>query len=239
MRTGDNPKKGVCQNGTPVLSGTLACKDSLSLQFFLTYLVFFSFWQQMSAVQAATYSRTASAFHWAVAVPMMGSVCAVLQAQRLPNKSEERQFWMRQHESLGLLSAMILVPRVAYRVLARSTAYNVVDLPGTKPIERMAASTMYVALHGFGIVLSVTGVTMNYYGGWGLPFFWTKFEGLPRTEENKEKYGPFAYQMYSIHKQVGAYGKYLIPLHIAGSTTHVVKGQAIFSRINPFHVPKG
>lgn len=185
---------------------------------------------------ALTYSRTASAFHWLVGIPMIGSVGAVLRAQQVPKS--EKQYWMHQHESLGLVSAAILMPRLAYRLAFSRSAYNVVDLPGTRTIEKLAANTTYAGLHGFAIACSVTGVGMNYLGGWGLPFFWTKFEGLPKTPENKEKYGPVAYKMYQVHKQVGYYGKYLIPLHVAGSMTHLAKGHSIFARINPFRAPR-
>jgi hypothetical protein len=41
-------------------------------------------------------------------------------------------------------------------------------------------------------------------------------------------------QSYSLHKTIGTYGKFLVPLHIAGAGFHVVKGQSIFARINPF-----
>ena len=41
-------------------------------------------------------------------------------------------------------------------------------------------------------------------------------------------------QSFNIHKQVGIYGKYLVPLHVAGALQHWARGHAVFSRINPF-----
>lgn len=182
------------------------------------------------------YSRTASIFHWAVGLPMMGSIGAVLQAQRVPKS--EKQFWMHQHESLGLLSAMILVPRLAYRVVAPA-AYRVVDLKpigstATHSVEKIAKDATALGLNGFAVVLSVTGVGMNYISGWGLPFFWTKIPGLKQTPDTKAKYMPLAKQMYQVHKTVGYYGKYLIPLHVGGTMAHAAKGEAVLARIKPW-----
>lgn len=186
-----------------------------------------------ASASTAFYSRTASWLHWGAALPMMGSVGAVLRAQQLPKRSDERQWWMHQHESLGLLTAMILVPRVAYRAFAHKSYAAVRDVPHLTPIEKALSKTTYVGLHGFGVMLSVTGVAMNYISGWGLPFFAWKIPGLPKTDENKQKYGKLAYQMYQVHNQVGYYGKFLIPLHVVGTMKHAVQGQAIYARINP------
>jgi len=68
----------------------------------------------------------------------------------------------------------------------------------------------------------------RYYGGKGLPFFWTTLDGA------KTANGEIAKQAFSIHKTMGTYGKYLIPLHVGAAGAHVVRGQAIFARINPF-----
>jgi hypothetical protein len=45
------------------------------------------------------------------------------------------------------------------------------------------------------------------------------------------------YQSFKIHKTLGVYGKYLIPIHAGAAVTHSMRGHAIFSRINPFGRP--
>lgn len=47
----------------------------------------------------------------------------------------------------------------------------------------------------------------------------------------------FLLKSFKIHKTVGTYGKYLIPLHAGAAVTHSLRGHAIFSRINPFGRP--
>jgi cytochrome b561 len=76
--------------------------------------------------------------------------------------------------------------------------------------------------------LSIPPTSHSYYGGKGLPFFWTKFDGAATAN------GEVAKQAFSIHKTMGTYGKYLIPLHMGAAGAHMARGQAIFSRINPF-----
>jgi cytochrome b561 len=189
----------------------------------------------------SNYSRTVGFLHWGTAIPMVASVVAVLKAQQYADKkSPERQWWMHQHESFGLLTAMVIVPSVAHRVIYFKSYNNVKPLPAViipgnnASLEHAGASLAKMGLHGFGIVCAVTGVAMNYLSGWGLPFFWTKIPGLEKTPENAQKYGAVTYQMFDVHKVVGNYGKYLIPLHMAGTTAHAVNGQAVFTRINPF-----
>jgi hypothetical protein len=41
-------------------------------------------------------------------------------------------------------------------------------------------------------------------------------------------------QSFKLHKQLGTYGKFLIPLHVGGALQHSARGHTIFTRINPF-----
>lgn len=74
---------------------------------------------------------------------------------------------------------------------------------------------------------------MGYYGGKGLPFFYTTIPGAEAPN------GSIAKQAFSIHKTVGVYGKYLVPLHVGAAGLHVARGQSIFRRVNPFATPRG
>ncbi len=76
--------------------------------------------------------------------------------------------------------------------------------------------------------MPVSGILMGYYGGKGLPFFYTTIKGA--EEPNKSVAG----NAFSVHKQLGVYGKYLLALHPAAAIGHAARGEAIFARINPF-----
>lgn len=71
----------------------------------------------MSLVPKQLYGALASSFHWIVAIPLIGCVGTVLKAQQAPK--EEKGTWMFRHKSLGLLTGMVVAPRVAYRILNR------------------------------------------------------------------------------------------------------------------------
>jgi len=179
-----------------------------------------------------SYTLTASIFHWAAAVPMIGSIGCVLKAQQAPK--EEKGLWMHRHKSLGLLAGMVVFPRMGYRLIARTKYDQVPEVVGSGPVESAIAKWMHYALYAFMTIMPATGIAMGYYGGKGLPFFNTTFKGIELTEENKAQSQSIAKNSFNIHKQVGVYGKYLVPLHVAGAFQHWARGHTIFSRINPF-----
>jgi cytochrome b561 len=180
-------------------------------------------------VPTSAYSRVASYFHWVVAIPLIGCVGTVLQAQQAPK--EEKGVWMFRHKSLGLLTGCMVAPRLLYR-LTSGGAYQVRALSGNAAWENTVGALSHWALYGFMVVMPATGIAMGYYGGKGLPFFYTTLAGATIPDGNVAK------NAFNIHKQVGTYGKYLIPLHVGASGLHVVRGQSIFARINPFSVPR-
>lgn len=180
------------------------------------------------SLPSLAYSRTASSFHWLVAFPTMGSIATVLKAQQSPK--EEKGKWMWRHKSLGLLAGMLILPRVAYRVLSRP---SIVDLPGNSAMENTLGKLGHYGLYAFMTIMPATGVAMGYYGGKGLPFFGTKFEGASTPN------GSIAKNAFSVHKQLGVYGKYLVPVHVGAAGWHFARGQPIFARINPFRKSMG
>ena len=67
---------------------------------------------------AAGYTITASYLHWIVAAPLIGSVGSVLKAQSLPKEDKAgKGLWMHRHKSLGLLTGLVVAPRVALRFI--------------------------------------------------------------------------------------------------------------------------
>jgi 1,2-dihydroxy-3-keto-5-methylthiopentene dioxygenase len=140
---------------------------------------------------------------------------------------------MHRHKSLGLLTGMIVAPRIAYRLIKAGSAYRVQPMVGNANWENAAGKAAHYALYGFMTVMPASGIAMGYYGGKGLPFFGTTFAGAA------DKNGSIAKQSFKIHKTLGTYGKYLVPAHAGAAFMHYFRGQAIFARINPFRVPRG
>ncbi|KAL7504361.1 hypothetical protein ACHAXN_005308 [Cyclotella atomus] len=162
---------------------------------------------------------------------------------------------MFRHKSLGLLTGLIVAPRLGYRLFNSAKVgddrydetyydlnpyvtnllfhlqYQIGHPTGTGPIEGKLADASHFFLYGFMTIMPATGIAMGYYGGKGLPFFFTTIPGA--AEAN----GAIAKQSFSIHKTLGVYGKYLIPIHVGGAVKHSISGHTIWSRINPFGRP--
>lgn len=140
---------------------------------------------------------------------------------------------MHRHKSLGLLTGMLVLPRFAYRLI-NFKKHLLPKLEGSGQIEHGMGNLSHFALYGFMTVMPASGIAMGYYGGKGLPFFNTSFAGVVHTDETKAGNVAIAKQSYSIHKTLGTYGKYLIPLHAGAAVSHWARGHKIFTRINPF-----
>lgn len=93
--------------------------------------------------------------HWVVAFPLIGSVASVLQAQQAPK--EQKGELMRRHKSLGLLTGMLVFPRVAYRVFSRDK-YHLVPLVGNTATENVLGKITHYALYGFMIIMPASGL---------------------------------------------------------------------------------
>lgn len=165
---------------------------------------------------------------------MVGCVGCVLKAQDSPKG--EKGTWMFRHKSLGLLTGLIVAPRLAYRIVNRAS-YKLEGTVGNSSVEHVLAKISHYSLYAFMTIMPASGIAMGYYGGKGLPFFTTTLPGVVKTEDNKKSTGEIAKQSYQIHKQLGVYGKYLIPIHAGAAISHSLRGHAIFSRINPFGRP--
>jgi cytochrome b561 len=146
-------------------------------------------------VSKTAYSITAANLHWLTAIPAVGCVATVLTAQQAP-KSEKGKI-MHLHKSLGLLTAAMVVPRVGYRLFNQS-AYKVFPLEASN-LEHFAAKTVHIGLYAFMTVMPISGIAMGYYGGKGLPFFWTTLPGVVKTDENKASTGAIAKQVSLIY----------------------------------------
>ena len=119
----------------------------------------------------------------------------------------------------------MLVPRVGTKLMSS----RVLPLLESSPLEQAAAKASHLALYGFMTIMPVSGIAMGLYGGKGLPFFVTTL-GVGWVAKD----GPFAGKAFKVHKTLGTYGKYLVPLHVGAAGAHAARGHKIFSRVSPW-----
>jgi superoxide oxidase len=160
--------------------------------------------------------------HWIIAAGMVGVVGSVKMAQNTDDKQKKGKL-MHFHKSLALVVAALIPLRLGLRI----TSYIPKSL-GHSTWEKKAGELSHLALYGMMIGLPVSGITMGWYSGYGLPFFWTKFKGSSTPDKK------VAGTAYKIHSYMGKAFFYFVPVHIGGAYFHVLRGQPIFPRINPF-----
>jgi cytochrome b561 len=181
------------------------------------------------------YPGGVQAMHWLSGGSMLSCVGLILHVQSLPSwkecNPEEKASKMNSmflHKSFGTLACALLIPRLAVRL-----ASKIPPPPEGHFVEQMAGKASHLAMYGFAIAMPVTGVTMGYMGGKGLPFFTTTFK--PASGEiGKAKDGKLAGKAYKLHKQLGWYFKWFVPVHVGAVGVHAVQGQNLLARITPF-----
>jgi cytochrome b561 len=171
------------------------------------------------------YSRSLRVMHFVMAGLVLGAVGTVVTATdqpKTPAGDARRGTLMFWHKSMGLAVAMLLPLRLGMRYSAHIPA----PLPAPA-VQLLAAQLTHLALYGGMLFMAITGVTMGYTSGRGMPFFFTTFQVDGKDPAT-------AKQAYGLHKQFGHWWKLTIPLHFMGALAHAAQGQRIFARMNPF-----
>lgn len=173
-------------------------------------------------LELGEYSGGLKLFHFATGGSILVCVGLVNLAQY--QKGKKKMETMYYHKSFGLLAAGLMVPRLFIRLTSKIPN----PIPG--PMwEVMAAHATHIALYGFMIFMPISGIVMGYYGGKGLPFFWTTVPGAEKAD------GQIAKKAFENHKLIGHYAQYLIPMHVGAVGFHFfIKGRNILPRIFPF-----
>jgi cytochrome b561 len=156
---------------------------------------------------------------------MAGGALACIGTVQYQQRTKDKKMKgkaMFLHKSVGLLMAGMIIPRIALRL-----ASKVPKLPEGTPVEHLGAKLSHLGAYGLLLTLPVTGVAMGYYGGKGLPFFFTTIPGA----DKKSKNGKLAGWSWKVHKYAGVALEYLLPIHVGAVGFHAMKGHSILSRI--------
>mmetsp|Transcript_1207 Transcript_1207/g.1222 ORF Transcript_1207/g.1222 Transcript_1207/m.1222 type:complete len:213 (+) Transcript_1207:33-671(+) len=169
------------------------------------------------------YSTSMQLTHWLLGGAIIGCVGCVQGAIYTKDKKLKGDL-MFYHKSFGLLSFGLLFPRIAARVVSKIPEH----VPGAS-WEVIASKISHGLLYVFMIVMPVSGVVMGYYSGKGLPFFWQTIPGAAKPD------GDTAKQAFKIHKNVGTYLQYIIPIHVGAVGFHfIAQGKNILPRMLSF-----
>lgn len=169
------------------------------------------------------YSEAVKIMHWAMGLSTLGCFAFVNAAQQTEDKKAKMNY-MFIHKSFGTLAAALLIPRLGIRAMSSHPGHLT-----SVAWEKFAATASHTAMYGFLIAMPLSGVAMGYYGGKGLPFFFTTLPGA----SNENKNGKLAGRAFKLHKQLGFPMEMLFLAHLGGVGYHVASGHSIFGRIVP------
>ena len=147
-----------------------------------------------------------------------------MEQPKTPEGNKERGDLMFWHKSFGAFVFFTAPVRVLVRLGTKTPPH----LPGPAIMQSLS-SLSHLALYGGLLFMASSGVGMAYNSAKPIPFFFTELN-LVREQPD----GATAKQLYKLHKQVGYWWKFMVPLHVGAAGLHFVQGHRIFSRINPF-----
>lgn len=174
----------------------------------------------------SSYKGAVQAMHWSMGTCILGCFGFVQLAQNTKDKKLKMDY-MFYHKSFGTLAAALLMPRLIFKAVSKGPG------PMSSVLwEKIAAQVSHAAMYGFMIVMPVTGVAMGYYGGKGLPIFFTSIPGAEKPD------GKQAGWFYKWHKKLGWYMEMLFLGHLGGVGYHMIRGENILARILPLAAKK-
>ncbi len=156
------------------------------------------------------YGHISKALHWSLAVLIFGLLAmGFLMDDLEPDSLKYKVYGI--HKSFGVLVLML----VAVRIVWHGFNHPPVSLSTYKPVEKLLAKIVKIALYLAMIALPVSGVVMSLAGGHDISFF-----GLFELAGLEEKNKPLSGLGSEIH-EVGAFVILgLLFLHVAGSFKH-------------------
>jgi cytochrome b561 len=164
----------------------------------------------------------------------------------------QKDLIMHYHESVGLLMGIVVIPRLALRMM---TPTHLTNLPGNSALQNIFEKLSHIVLLAMAALLPATGLAFGYFSCWGVPFFKWNVPGAkgsllfflcppplcPHLFFSPLTSPPFSVQNQFIedwtywgHHQLGKGLKYLLSLHMFLAFYHYAKGNRIFHRVNPF-----
>jgi cytochrome b561 len=113
------------------------------------------------------YDRTQRAFHWAMAAIIFTAIALGIWAFYLDRNSPLKGSLLFVHKSLGLTALILVIARVAYRLIVGKPPYK-------QPLHRfnqIGSTTAHLLLYGLTILMPVTGYIFTGAADHPLPFY--------------------------------------------------------------------
>ncbi len=155
------------------------------------------------------YTSLQIALHWFTLLLFIAIYAAVLAHEAFPKEDPMRANLMRLHMSLGILSGMVLLVRLAAKLWSPRLPVE----PGPVWAQR-AAQLGHLGLYVLMIGLPITGVVFTTLGGRPPMFFGLQLPAL--FAEDKAMAG----SVKEVHELLANLGYALVALHAAAALWH-------------------
>ncbi len=169
----------------------------------------------------AKYTRTAIALHWIIALLIVALVSVGFYMTDLPRDTPERGWFFNLHKSLGVLTAAIVLLRVAWRSRFGSPADPATIPPWQMTTGRINHALLYLCL----LLMPLSGYLGSSFGKFGVKFFGI---ALPHWGwEDKRLQDIFV----GAHHFIAPIFIALIGLHAAAALYHFYRRDGVFARM--------
>lgn len=174
----------------------------------------------MVAVPKA-YSRTAVVLHWILAILLATMIALGLYMTNLPRNTPERSWFFNLHKSLGLVTAGIILVRVAWRL-----RFKPPTLDGLMPTWQVAAAkASHGLLYTCMLVMPLTGYLGSAFNKYGVKFFGLP---LPRWAWDAK---PLRETFATAHQWTAKLFIALIVIHVIAALYHATRHDRVFGRV--------
>jgi cytochrome b561 len=171
------------------------------------------------------YTRTAMLLHWLIAILLLGQFAFGWYLNTIPRGVPERGYFVNLHKSTGILIALAILLRFAWRLMHRPP-----PLPATVPRwQQRAAAASHRLLYVLMLAMPLSGYLASNFSKHGVNFF-NSVKLAPWGSDDK-----FIYAFFNqTHKISSWLLLALVVVHVLAALKHLfVERDGIFARMWP------
>lgn len=161
-------------------------------------------------ISSHRYHALSITVHWLTLALLVAVYALILLRELYPKGSDPRETLKALHFMFGLTVFGIVFVRLALRMLYRAPPTT----PAPPAWMQAMATTMYVALYVFMIVMPLLGWLTLSAKGKPIPFFGLELPALLGADKT------LGHQLEEIHETIGTIGYYLVGLHASAALFH-------------------
>jgi len=170
------------------------------------------------------YPATSKWLHWLIAASVL-TTAPVAIIMRQIDKGPTQDLLYNLHKSLGVLILILMILRLANRLVAGAPIAD----PGIAPWQKTVSSVVHTSLYVLLFAMPVVGYIANSAYGASTPFF-----GLFNLPVIVAKNEELATQLFTIHRWVGWLVILIVLTHVGAALYHfLIRRDNVLQRMVP------